>query len=200
MGIMDFEQEGHRPLTTGQVAQYCHVTHRAVLKWVASGKLKAYRTPGKHSRVSVPDFLEFLQQYHMPVPAEFQTVRPRKKILIVDDDRGIVNSIHRMLTLENKYEIETAYDGFEAGKKFITFQPQFIILDIRMPGLDGYQVCANIRSDMRNKNVRILAISAVSEDQEVKKIMELGADDYLNKPFSNKALKEKVEHLFNEGL
>jgi excisionase family DNA binding protein len=195
---MDFQQEGYKPLTTGQIAQYCHVTHRAVLKWVASGKLKAYRTPGNHSRVSIEDFLAFLQQYRMPIPADFKTVRSLKKILIVDDDRGIVNSIRRMLTLENKYMIETAYDGFEAGQKFVTFQPHFIILDIRMPGLDGYQVCANIRHDPRNKNVKILAMSGVSEEQEVKKIMDLGADDYLNKPFSNKALKEKVDRLLGE--
>lgn len=196
---MDIETEGRKPLTTGQIAQHCHVTHRAVLKWVASGKLKAYRTPGNHSRVSIEDFLAFLHQYHMPIPAEFKTIRSFLKILIVDDDHGIVNSIRRMLTLENKYMIETAYDGFEAGQKFVTFQPQFIILDIRMPGLDGYQVCANIRHDPRNKGVKILAISGVSEEHEVKRILDLGADDYLSKPFSNKTLKEKVDRLLGES-
>ncbi len=195
---MDIEHERQRPLTTGQIAQFCHVTHRAVLKWVASGKLKAYRTPGNHSRVSIEDFMAFLNQYQMPVPDEFKMVHHPKKILIVDDDRGIVNSIRRMLTLENKYRIETAYDGFEAGRKFVTFQPHFIILDIRMPGLDGYQVCANIRNDIRNKKVKILAISGVSELHEVKKIMDLGADDYLSKPFSNKVLKEKVDRMLGE--
>lgn len=192
---MEIEQEGQRPLTTGQIAQFCHVTHRAVLKWVASGKLKAYRTPGNHSRVSIEDFLSFLHQYSMPVPAEFQLPVLQKKVLIVDDDRGIVSSIQRMLTLENKYIIEVAYDGFEAGKKFATFNPHFIILDIRMPGVDGYQVCANIRSDPKNSGIKILAISGVSENDEIKKIMDLGADDYLGKPFSNKVLKERINRL-----
>jgi excisionase family DNA binding protein len=196
---MGIEQDGQRPLTTGQIAHYCHVTHRAVLKWVESGKLKAYRTPGKHSRVSIEDFVSFLNQYQMPVPAEFGTAEIRKKILIVDDDRGIVSSLHRMLTLENKYIIDIAYDGFEAGKKFVVFKPHFIMLDIRMPGVDGYQVCANIRSDPNNRNVKILAISAVSEAQEIKKIMDLGADDYLSKPFNNKILKEKISRMLGEG-
>ena len=62
--------DDRKPLTTGQIAEYCHVTHRAVLNWVESGKLPAYRTPGKHSRVSVEDFVSFLHEYHMPVPAE----------------------------------------------------------------------------------------------------------------------------------
>ena len=189
------EKDGQRPLTTGQIAQYCHVSHRAVLKWVASGKLKAYRTPGKHSRVSIEDFVAFLNQYKMPVPAELIHTVILRKILIVDDDRGIVSSLHRALTLENKYLIEIAYDGFEAGKKFVVFKPQLIILDIHMPGLDGYQVCANIRCDPGNKSVKILAISGVSEPQEIKKIMDLGADDYLSKPFSNKVLKEKVSRM-----
>jgi excisionase family DNA binding protein len=197
---MDIERDGQRPLTTGQIAQYCHVSHRAVLKWVASGKLKAYRTPGKHSRVSIEDFVAFLNLYHMPVPAEFVHTIAQRKILIVDDDRGIVSSLHRALTLENKYMIDVAYDGFEAGKKFVVFKPQLIILDIHMPGLDGYQVCANIRSDPSNKSVRILAISGVSETQEIKKIMDLGADDYLSKPFSNKVLKDKISRMIGDSL
>ena len=53
MGVDMNEGQEKKPLTTGQIAQYCHVTHRGVLKWVESGKLKAYRTPGKHSRVNV---------------------------------------------------------------------------------------------------------------------------------------------------
>lgn len=197
---MDIEQDGQRPLTTGQIAQYCHVSHRAVLKWVASGKLKAYRTPGNHSRVSIEDFIAFLKQYDMPVPLEFQATIILKKILIVDDDRGIVNSLHRALALENKYNINIAYDGFEAGKKFVAFRPQLIILDIHMPGLDGYQVCANIRSDPNNNEVKILAISGVSEPEEIKKIMDLGANDYLSKPFSNKILKEKISRMLGERL
>lgn len=197
---MDIEKDGQKPLTTGQIAQYCHVSHRAVLKWVASGKLKAYRTPGKHSRVSIEDFVAFLNLYHMPVPAEFINTVIQRKILIVDDDRGIVSSLHRALAMENKYRIDVAFDGFEAGKKFVVFKPQLIILDIHMPGLDGYQVCANIRCDPANKNIKILAISGVSEPQEIKKIIDLGADDYLSKPFSNKILKEKISRMLGEPI
>ena len=115
--------------------------------------------------------------------------------MIVDDDRGIVHSLQRVLMMENKYIIEAAFDGFEAGKKFSEFKPDFIILDICMPGLDGYQVCANIRQDTDNKHVKILAISGMSEPQEIKKIMDLGADDYLQKPFSNEVLQQKIKHI-----
>jgi PleD family two-component response regulator len=136
----------------------------------------------------------------MPVPAELQPPSKKKKVLIVDDDRGIVNSLRRALMLDNKYIIEAAYDGFQAGKKFSEFKPDFIILDICMPGMDGYQVCSNIRQDINNKHVKILAISGMSEPQEIKKIIDLGADDYLQKPFSNEILQQKIKSIFRGQL
>ncbi|MBF0504308.1 MAG: response regulator [Candidatus Omnitrophica bacterium] len=192
---MNIENEGKRPLTTGQIAQYCHVTHRGVLKWVESGKLKAYRTPGMHSRVSIEDFLSFLKEYNMPVPAVLQPAMTHKKILIVDDDRSIVHSLQRVLMLENKYIIEAAYDGFQAGLKLSEFKPDFVILDICMPGVDGYQVCAHIRKELDNKKIKILAVSGMNEAQDIKKIMDLGADDYLEKPFSNEELQKKINRI-----
>jgi excisionase family DNA binding protein len=192
---MTIENSGKEPLTTGEIAKYCHVTHRGVLKWVASGKLKAYRTPGQHSRVSVEDFLNFLQEYKMPIPAELQSAPVLTKILIVDDDRGIVLALRRMLMMENKYDIDVAYDGFEAGKKFARFQPDLMILDIHMPALDGYQVYANIREDLNKHNTKVLIISGVDEPNEIQKIMDLGAEGYLHKPFSNEILKERVKQI-----
>lgn len=192
---MTVENDQKRPLTTGQIAKYCHVTHRGVLKWVESGKLKAYRTPGKHSRVSIEDFLVFLKEYKMPVPAELQASSVLNKILIVDDNRGIVHSLQRTLMMENKYSIEVAYDGFDAGKKFTSFQPDLVILDIYMPGLDGYQVYDSIRNDRDNKKTKIIIISGVSEPAGVQKIMDLGVDGFLQKPFSNEALKGLINRL-----
>jgi excisionase family DNA binding protein len=189
---MNREEDNKGPLTTGQIAKYCHVTHRGVLKWVASGKLKAYRTPGQHSRVKVEDFLDFLKKYDMPVPAELQQEPVLKKILIVDDDQGIVHSLRRILMMENKYIIEEAFDGFKAGQKFMTFKPDLIILDIHMPGLDGFQVYANIRNDPNNKDTKVLIISGVNDEKEIKRIEGLGADGFLPKPFRNEVLKESI--------
>ena len=67
-----------------------------------------------------------------------------------------------------------------------------------MPGLNGFQVCGNIRQDIENKHVKILAISGMSEPHEIKKIMDLGANDYLQKPFSNEVLQQKIKHILGE--
>ncbi len=192
---MTVPKDNQAPLTTGQIAKFCHVTHRGVLKWVSSGKLKAYRTPGNHSRVSIKDFLAFLEKYEMPIPAELKINKVYKRVLVVDDDRGMVRSLERLLMLENTFIIETAFDGFEAGQKFSDFKPELVILDIRMPGMDGYQVCLSIRKNPDNKNVKILAISGESQEEEIKKIMDLGANDFLLKPFSHEALQEKIKRL-----
>jgi excisionase family DNA binding protein len=186
-------------LTTYEIAKYCHVTPRTVIQWVNEGKLKAFRTPGNHSRINMGDFLDFLRRYNMPIPSDLtdKNYSGRKRVLIVDDEKGVVDAIQRFLRIEKIYDLEAAFDGFEAGHKFADFKPDLIILDIRMPGLDGYQVCSRIRSDERNRNVKILLISGGFEEKEISRIQELGADDYLAKPFSNEELRIKVMNLLD---
>ncbi len=187
--------ERKEPLTTGEVADYCHVTHRAVLKWIVSGKLKAYRTPGKHGRIEIKDFLDFLARYNIPVPLDFQLDKSHKKILIVDDEKEMVQSFRRILAELGKFEIESAYDGFNAGRKFSEFKPDLIVLDIKMPGLDGYEVCSYIRQDLANKDVKILIVSGALDMGAPQKISKLGADDSLGKPFKVEIFKKKIMKL-----
>jgi excisionase family DNA binding protein len=184
-----------KPLTTGEVADFCHVTYRTVLKWVEEGKLKAYRTPGNHSRIDSNDFIEFLKKYNMPIPPEFREKQGQKKILIVDDDKNMANSIKRVLRNSADYDIELAYNGFDAGRKFIGFDPDLVILDIRMPGLDGYEVAKNIKETSSNHRVKIIAVSAFFEEEGKNRIMKTGADCCLDKPFSPQILIEKVQEL-----
>ena len=169
-----------------------------MIQWINEDKLKAYRTPGNHSRVTIEEFLGFLKKYNMPVPPELEARpfdRDRKRILIVDDDPGMVDAIQRFLKKEKIYNLEIAFDGFEAGEKFSDFKPDLIILDIKMPGLDGFKLCSYIRRKPENKNVKILLISGVIKQNEIKQIEKVGADDYLAKPFDNRALKVKIEKL-----
>ena len=186
-----------RALTTYEIAEYCQVTPRTVIQWVNEGKLKAYRTPGNHSRIEIDEFLDFLKRFNMPIPVEytFEKSSDKKRILIVDDDKSMVDSIQRFLKKEKVYDFEVAYDGFEAGQKFMTYKPDLVILDIRMPRVDGYKLCSAIRKDPSNKNVKILIISGLIEAKDKKTITKLGADDYLEKPFENKQLKAKIANL-----
>jgi len=181
--------------TAKEIAQYCDVAPRTVSQWIREGKIKAYQTPGNHNRIKKEDFVCFLNQYHIPIPDDLNENDTKKRILIVDDDEAMVNSIQRMLVREKIYDIEVAYDGFIAGQKFITHKPDLVILDLRMPKVDGYKLCSAIRGDAKNKSVKILIISGVVEIEGKEKIMKLGANDYVSKPFDNNDLKKKIEKL-----
>lgn len=184
-----------RPLTTGEIAQYCHVTDRAVLKWVDEGKLKAYRTPGNHSRIMVADFLQFLKEYNMPIPSEFQEVGVGHKVLIVDDDKEMVSAIKRVLLSHQGFEVDVAFDGFSAGQKFAEFKPDLILLDIKMPGVDGFEVCARLRKDPASRGVKIIVVSGALDMDGMERVMALGANDYMTKPFRNEFLLMKIERV-----
>ncbi len=189
-----------RSLTTKNIAECCQVTQRTAVQWINEGKLKAFRTLGKHIRIDREDFIEFLIKYQIPVPKELVAPlegKGKKKILIVDDEEGMVDAIKRGLSKEKIFDLEVAYDGFEAGTKFSEYKPDLVILDLCMPGINGYELCTKIRNEIKNKDVKILAISGVANQKEIERIMSLGANDYLLKPFNNKELKIKIAGLFD---
>lgn len=183
------------PLTSKQVAQYCHVSNRAVLKWIEEGKLKAYRTPGNHSRVSVEDLVAFLKQFSMPIPRDLDESQRNRRILIVDDDPKIVDLLKVTLSVSRKFDIKTANDGFSAGQKFAGFKPDLVILDINMPVLDGYEVCAQILGNPENKKVQIMIISGELTDEARERLQKLGANAFMAKPFDLEKVKKKVNKL-----
>ena len=187
-----------RPLTTGEIAQYCNVSRRTIVKWINEGKINVYQTPGKHSRVKREDFLKFLKKYNMLIPEELSSNGGKKKILIVDDDHAMVSTLKRILQVKSNYIIEVAYDGFSAGAKFNAFKPDVILLDIKMPKMDGFEVCSMIRKDPKNKDTKIIIISGHVDEGETKKMFELGADAFFPKPFESKELKEKIENLLEK--
>ena len=104
----------------------------------------------------------------------------KQKILIVDDDNNIAELIALYLTKEC-FETKIVNDGEEALKEFVSFRPDLIILDLMLPGIDGYQVCREIR---HTSDVPIIMLSAKGETFDKVLGLELGADDYMTKPFS----------------
>ena len=113
----------------------------------------------------------------------------RQKILIVDDDEHISELISLYLTKEF-YNTKIVYDGEEALRQFRLFSPNLILLDLMLPGIDGYQVCREIR---QQSNVPIIMLSAKGEVFDKVLGLELGADDYIIKPFDSKELVARVK-------
>jgi excisionase family DNA binding protein len=181
-------------LSTGDVACYCEVTGTAVLKWIDAGKLPVFTTPGGHYRILKTDFRVFLEDYGMFIDDGFFG-RERKRILIVDDEPAVVGFIEGTLRLEGDYELATAYDGFEAGHQLIAFQPDLIILDLMLPGVDGFEVCQRVKTNPDTQHVRILAVTGFATEENIEKALQAGADDYLEKPLKLEDLTVKVQQL-----
>ena len=179
-----------RPYTTGEVADFCSVTINAVKKWIVSGKLKAFRTPGGHYRINRDDFLVFLDKYKLDIKTRL--FPERRRILIVDDEPAVIEFIRGALDSGGDgYEVETAGDGYEALIKVGDFKPELLILDIRMPNIDGFEVCRRIKGDKSLKDIKILAVTSYGEEN-IEKILKCGADYCLRKPLKLEELRRKV--------
>ena len=113
----------------------------------------------------------------------------KQKILVVDDDKHIAELISLYMMKEG-YETQEIYDGKEAAAAVEDFQPDLILLDLMLPGMDGYQVCREVRA---KANVPIIMLSAKGEIFDKVLGLELGADDYIMKPFDSKELVARVK-------
>ena len=116
----------------------------------------------------------------------------KQRILIVDDDENIAELISLYLTKEC-YETKIVYDGECALSEIPVFKPNLILLDLMLPGMDGYQVCREVR---KNNNVPIIMLSAKGETFDKVLGLELGADDYIIKPFETKEMVARVKISF----
>lgn len=172
-----------RFLTTGEIARHCQVSHLTVSNWIRAGKLAASRTPGGHYRVAREDFLQFLLMYKFPIPEQEEG----KRVLVVDDDRPLAETIAQTLQ-EDGYQVSVAFDGYEAGVKMATLKPDLLILDLIMPGMDGFAVCQRVKADPEAKRTKILAMTGFVQEGNVAKAVECGADLCLEKPFRMQTL------------
>lgn len=138
-----------------------------------------------------------MQKHKMPLEEEYFRENPAKKILVVDDDQALVNAICTLLKAQpENYQVEEATSGYEALLIAGDFKPDLIILDIRMPKIDGFEVCRRLKEnkklDYRNN---ILVITGHSDAYKRKVILATGADDYLLKPFKMQTLLNHVRAL-----
>lgn len=113
----------------------------------------------------------------------------KSKVLIIDDDSNICELIRLYLEKEG-FEVKSSYDGISAIKVFKEFAPNLVVLDIMLPGADGWQVCREIR---KKSSIPIIMLTAKGETFDKVLGLELGADDYMVKPFEPKELVARVK-------
>ena len=119
-----------------------------------------------------------------------------KEILIVDDEPSIVVPI-QFLMEQQGYSVIVAENGHDALDLIYKYNPDLVLLDIMLPGIDGYEVCEIVRLNPKLRGIKIIFLTAKGREVEIAKGLALGADAYITKPFSNAELVAKVKTVLN---
>ena len=120
------------------------------------------------------------------------------RILVVDDEIYIVHILDFSLGMEG-YEVITALDGEQALEKARAEKPDLIVLDIMMPKLDGYETCKMLKAETDTKEIPVILLSAKGRNVDQKIGFEVGADDYITKPFSPRKLVERINAILGQS-
>ena len=187
-----------------EVAKLCGVVNQTAINWIKNNHLKAFKTPGGQFRVYPKDLLEFMRSRNINIPSELRAACDETEpvsygILIVDDDKGlnsvIASFIKKRLTNLSVYQ---AFDGFEAGSLMVEKQPRILLLDLDIPGIDGFDLCKRINESDRYGKPSIIVITALENDDIEKRVKELGAHSFMRKPLDLLKILETVKEIIEK--
>lgn len=179
-------------LTPNQVAELLMVSPTAVRQWAEKGALNALTTPGGHRRFLPREVERFARERGLTLNLG-DVDGGALRVLIVDDDEQLVRYLVKLFD-EFREEVitETANDGFVAGLKIREFEPHIVLLDLMMPGLNGFDVCRLLKVGSNTKSTRVIAMTGYASSENVEKILAAGAEACLVKPIDVQVL---LEHL-----
>jgi excisionase family DNA binding protein len=185
--------------TTFETAKLCHVSPLSIINWVNAGRLSAFRTPGGHRRIRREDLIRFMRESGIPLPEELREGSGRPKVLVVDDEASIRDAFTEHLASRSRpYEVLPAADGFEAGRLMATFRPDVVLLDLKMPGIDGFQICRTIKADPETANTAVIAMTGYYTPETEARALECGALRCFAKPIEASAIAAFIDSVFDQ--
>jgi len=182
-----------RQFTTFEVAKICRVFHTTVINWVNKNKLKAHHTPGGHRRIQLDDLLEFMRRFEMPIPEDL--VNRRKNILVVDDDPAVGRMLMSSLGVLPGVEVHSCAGGLEALINIGKEAPDLLVLDVRMPQVNGLEVCRVLKAGEHTRAIKIIAVSGELLTMEEEEAVVKHSDVFMRKPLSTQTLREEAARL-----
>ena len=179
-------------LTTGEVAKICNVAPRTVSKWFDSGSLKGYRIPGsKDRRIPVPELIKFMKTHGIPLDG---ITGGRTRVLIVDDDVDVTNTLKDVLIERTNYDVRVASSGFEAGMECERFRPHVLLLDMHLgENNDADQVSNLVHTSESLQMTKIVPMSGKLTDGQASALSSKGFEGFLRKPFQVRQVVESIE-------
>lgn len=178
-------------ITTPAAAAHCQVSVPTMKRWIRTGTLSAFQTPGGHYRIDVGEFDRFLRERGRP---PYRETPSEMRVLVVDDEPAIVEVLVETLRADPRnLKVESATDGYEALVKVGAFRPSVLILDAVMPRLDGIEVCRRLRMSAETRQVKILGLTGYPD--AIPALLQAGAHECLAKPVRLGPLKEALDRL-----
>jgi len=176
--------------TTGEAAKICKVSQQTIIRCFDNGQLKGFRVPGSRFRRIPRDVLyKFMKDNGIPTDA---LESGKRKALIVDDDRELVELIRDVLESDGRFEVRAVNNGFDAGMMVKEYRPDVIVLDVMLPDINGREVCQRVRSDSTLDGTKIICISGMVEADKIEDLKAAGANDFLQKPFEVETLLDRI--------
>jgi DNA-binding response OmpR family regulator len=150
------------------------------------------------SRFAIPDLssaFELLEEDQIVEDISIITRRsgPRGRTVLLVDDEDTLRRVMRDLLVRDGYEVVEARNGVEALDQTDRHAPDVIVLDLNLPGMDGYSVLSELRSRNATRDIPVIVLTAKGDEDNEVRVFELGADDFLTKPFRAKALSKRLE-------
>ena len=177
-------------LTPIEVAELLMVSTASVRLWASKGLLPAQTTAGGHRRFLIHDIHAFAKEHGIAIEAK---AKDALKILLVDDEPQLLCYLAELLDGQPGIaQVELAADGFEAGQKLEFFQPDVVLLDLSMPGLNGYEVCSRLKTNCRTESIRVVAMTGNPSQKNIEEVLAAGAEVCLTKPLVRSALFEAL--------
>lgn len=168
--------------STGEAAEICKVSQQTIIRCFDSGRLHGFRVPGsRFRRIPRESLIKFMKDNDIPLD---NLDSGRHKVLVVDDDPEIVELMVDVFERDGRFEVRTAGSGYDAGVMTQEFRPDLIILDYMLPDVNGNIVCKTIRQNPLFEHTKIIIVSGVVNQDEINEMLNLGANDFLKKPFS----------------
>ncbi|MCI0504470.1 MAG: response regulator [Gammaproteobacteria bacterium] len=168
-------------LAPNEVADLLMVSPVTVRQWAQKGMLDAMLTAGGHRRFTMEEVERFAKERGLTL---FRPENEKLRILIVDDNDQFVSTLKDVIkNIDDEIQIDTAKNGFAAGSKIHSFNPDVILLDIRMPGIDGIEVCRFIKETPATRSIRVIGMTGFPGNGTVEAVIDAGAEKCMTKPF-----------------
>ncbi len=179
--------------TTGEVARLCSISQQTVIRCFDNGRLRGFRVPGsRFRRIPREQLISFMRSNSIPLGNLGQAT---KRVLVIDDDEAIVRMMVDILSHDGRFDVASGTTGFDAGLLARDFLPDIMLLDFKLPDINGNAVCRAVRDNEHLSHTKIIIISGVADPDEINDVVRAGADAFIKKPFEISEVLDRITEL-----